>query len=724
MLNLTKLEDSTMAKNSMELPKKSFNTTSDKSTSVNLLENKTSRSDFDKSTSVNLLENKTSRSELEDFQEDEAYEVELGGLGFSRLSPEIPKKKRSFHANVMPSSSTKGNPYSSKNRNDDSNNKIEFSMNLLEENDLSEITNISDKSDKTSPTIPKTVKNKANVSSSGTHEFGLSNNCPICDRSIVGDNDKFNDHVDMCLNAEAIKELTQNEALESDITGGNRDLQQGESTGSSSHSGSPVLKSPDTSTSPVVRRVRKLNKFALASQATFIAPGDNDTTDDGDGDISALKVKRKKITGRHFIDSEAELSGNDSGDDEEGSQEHYDESFVDDATQATDHGVYLRSIQSQEFRKPAPRVLAPITDDIFSQQVESDDDYAEDSFCVGDSMVEQDSHYDTLDLLEEQANFVQNPGVSKQKVNQQTSKRKRIVTCMSSDDETFSRKNDSPLVKEKRKRISVISSDEDIMSTSNATSPVNSRSTFQNRSSNTSRVNSSVYLSDSMLEAQKSTIIVNSSDVSRCQELISCLRHVKGLRVLVNKVENVSIVTGVDSAVIRLQEADFNLGTNRDKLLQRLKAVRFCYSNICIIIEAEKKKPGERQKTNQRTITQDLIVSQLMVTGVKLLYSSNQMETAEIVASLVEKCERAELCIPKFNFTDAQLQMVQWLQDMPGMGLGAAYALAVSFKSINDLVAANKQQIVEKGVPASVATNLVVLFGKTFQPKMANIAPL
>merc|ERR1719300_1976422 len=462
----------------------------------------------------------------------------------------------------------------------------------------------------------------------------------------------------------------------------------------------------------------------MMRRATFIAPGDNDTTDDGDGDISALKVRRKKITGRHFIDSEAELSGNDSGDDEEGSQEHYDESFVDDATQATDHGVYLRSIQSQEFRKPAPRILAPITDDIFSQQVESDDDYAEDSFCVGDSMVEQDSHYDTLDLLEEQANFVQNPGVSKHKVNQQTSKRKRIVTCMSSDDETFSGKNDSPLVKEKRKRISVISSDEDIMSTSNATSPVNSRSTFQNRSSNTSRVNSSVYLSDSMLEAQKSTIIVNSSDVSRCQELISCLRHVKSLRVLVNKVENVSIVTGVDSAVIRLQEADFNLGTNRDKLLQRLKAVRFCYSNICIIIEAEKKKSGERQKTNHRTITQDLIVSQLMVTGVKLLYSANQMETAEIVASLVEKCERAKLGIPKFNFTDAQLQMVQWLQDMPGMGLGAAYALAVSFKSIKDLVAANKQQIVEKGVPAAVATNLVVLFGKTFQPKMANIAPL
>ena len=44
------------------------------------------------------------------------------------------------------------------------------------------------------------------------------------------------------------------------------------------------------------------------------------------------------MRGRQFIESEAELSGdNDSGDEADDTQDHYDQSFVDDCTQATDH---------------------------------------------------------------------------------------------------------------------------------------------------------------------------------------------------------------------------------------------------------------------------------------------------------------------------------------------------------------------------------------------------
>ena len=46
-----------------------------------------------------------------------------------------------------------------------------------------------------------------------------------------------------------------------------------------------------------------------------------------------------------------------------------------DCTQATDYEVYLRFVKSPEFRKPESRVLPPITDEIFSQQVEDNDDY-------------------------------------------------------------------------------------------------------------------------------------------------------------------------------------------------------------------------------------------------------------------------------------------------------------------------------------------------------------
>merc|ERR1719342_237935 len=79
-------EESSMANNSMNLPKNSINNDSDNSTSVNLLENKTSKSELDdftelpkksinnsldNSNSANLLENNSSRSEFVEFPDDE-----------------------------------------------------------------------------------------------------------------------------------------------------------------------------------------------------------------------------------------------------------------------------------------------------------------------------------------------------------------------------------------------------------------------------------------------------------------------------------------------------------------------------------------------------------------------------------------------------------------------------------------------------------------------------
>ena len=89
---------------------------------------------------------------------------------------------------------------------------------------------------------------------------------------------------------------------------------------------------------------------------------------------------RKKMRGRQFMESEVELSGDNDSRDE-----------VDDCTQATDHAFYLRSLEkSPEYWRP--RALPPITEDIFSQAVNEAD-----SFCVSDSIVENDELHDTLD---------------------------------------------------------------------------------------------------------------------------------------------------------------------------------------------------------------------------------------------------------------------------------------------------------------------------------------
>merc|ERR550519_2015851 len=158
--------------------------------------------------------------------------------------------------------------------------------------------------------------------------------------------------------------------------------------------------------------------------------------------VEPEKAKKKKRTlGREFLEHEASVSGEDSGDDDEEDDDKYDESFVDDASQSNvDQYQYLRSVKSPTFKHPAgrPRKIRPITADIFSQVPQEDDtNYEEDSFCVGSQEVEYDTEMDTLDILDHQA---ENGTSFKRKRSDDNSgkgkkKRKRILN-MSSDDET------------------------------------------------------------------------------------------------------------------------------------------------------------------------------------------------------------------------------------------------------------------------------------------------
>ena len=113
-----------------------------------------------------------------------------------------------------------------------------------------------------------------------------------------------------------------------------------------------------------------------------------------------------------------------------------------------------------------------------------------------------------------------------------------------------------------------------------------------------------------------------------------------------------------------------------------------------------------------------------MTAGVRLMWSGATLETAELVTRLVRRSEARGLAIPRSQFTRRQEEMVDWLQDISGMGLGSAFQLSVIFSSIRELVTASKEVMVTKGVAEGLAEKLVTLFNKSFQDKMTEMAPL
>ena len=215
--------------------------------------------------------------------------------------------------------------------------------------------------------------------------------------------------------------------------------------------------SPESS--PIMRTTGRARARVLASQSVH---QEKSTSSESEQSLlSSRKSKKSKSQGggRQFIDSEANLSGDEASQDEaDETDQNYDESFVDDASQAVDHAVYLQSVRTPEFRKLA-RPLPPITADIFSQAVRDseEDDYEEDSFCVGDSMVELDSCQDTLDLLEAEAEDADREGRRRTKV----AAKRKIILLNSSSEESVD--NSLTHRDKKRKRITRIPADDDTL---------------------------------------------------------------------------------------------------------------------------------------------------------------------------------------------------------------------------------------------------------------------
>ena len=535
--------------------------------------------------------------------------------------------------------------------------------------------------------------------------------CVICSKIIKGDLQMYNEHLDQCLSEGIIKKMTQ--------------ADHSSDTSSRTEAVSPP-------TSPIVPRSRPSKRaLVIASQSVMEKSNISNTSRESRFEKPRNKLKKKTGGGRMFLDDEADMSGDDHSEDEaEESQDHYDESFVDNATQDVDHGVYLRSVKTTpEFRKPSARALRPITDDIFSQQVRhdtSDDQYQEDSFCMADSVVEDDTHQDTLDILERKAEEIRFGGRRFTADNNEQRKRKRII-IHSSDDESITEtgRNVEPEKEKKRKRIqTIVSSDEDessvrVISDKTSDQP-NMSETRTNITINTS------YMSDSVLEAEKMLVIMNNAEVNRLNELISCLRHLLGLKVIVSeKCRLVTFVTGRNSAVILLSEQSFNNGALKNDLVKRCLEAKECYPDLTVILESDKVKPGDRVVTKTRTKLQDLLLGQILASGVRILYSSSHADSATIVSRFVEKADRNGEGLPRQKFTLWQEKMVNWLVDLPGVGLGAAYQMAVQFTSLRELISSSRDTLVSKGISVKLAQLLSnKVFNTNFKSDLAHIAPL
>merc|ERR1712013_644946 len=469
--------------------------------------------------------------------------------------------------------------------------------------------------------------------------------CPICGKSVEAR--EINQHVDDCLSVKAIQEISQQaeqsfsnpsshpdvgahcKANKSTILGPKEAVspvigkrKRSRIVSSSSEEVSPSLlrrSEMDTSgTSPVVVVARKKKVLLLSSddespakkcprieQSNTLKDISNNVEDKS---LLAMRWKEKKQRRKNqFLDLEAELSGPDvSGDEGEEGEDVYEQSFVNDDTSPmrdkASTAMYLRSVRSPE-QRPA-RKLAPITDDIFSQAVpaqELEEDYGEDSFVVGsqDGM-EETGMDDTLDILEKRA-----------------AEEEESMSLLAAAREDQECDFVAPQSRQAKDYVAL---------------------------TETSKAPFLQPLHDKAALSQVS-MVVHSGEVGRNGEVISQLRHEHKMSVLSTRCEEATFLAGSALAVIRIGEVEFCNGALKDKLVSRVATARALYPRLALVVEWERLKAGEREKSGAKTKQAQLTCSQLAMAGVDLVWSSNQSETASLLANMARlEDERGKVC--------------------------------------------------------------------------------
>jgi len=580
--------------------------------------------------------------------------------------------------------------------------------------------------------------------------------CPICGKSVT--EREMNKHVDDCLSVKAIEEISQaeqpgfqddpNPAYDLDT-----DVDDSPARGSLLRNGvkeealSPVLvskrkrsrmassSSEDASisllarpqihskTSPIMVQKRKrvvlsssdddspLKKQTHTGQVNTLRDISNHMEDSSP--MMVKKGAKKKPRRNQFLDLEAELSGPDgSADEVDEAEEAYEQSFVNDDTSPmcgkASTAMYLRSVRSPEERPK--RRLAPITDDLFSQPVRAEElveDYEEDSFVVGSQEVAEETRMDdTLDMLERRAELPPPPPPRHPAVM-----RKRIAFRPNED--TI---HQSQMQPEAQNNVEV---EEESMS-------LLAGAMEEQEEEFVRPIKVRMLQPEVDKEAgNQLSMVVNSGEVGRNGEVISQLRHTHKLTVLATRCEEATFLVGSQLAVIRMGEVEFSNGALKDKLISKVATALALYPRLALVVEWERLKAGEREKSGAKTKQAKQTCSELAMAGVSLRWSSNQSETALLLAEMAKLEAENGKGLPRgLKPTQTQEEVVKWLQVRSGVSLGAALVLASSFSSRRELVVASATTLREKGIDASLAESLAEFFSHQFRPGLTDIAPL
>ncbi|XP_045443513.1 Fanconi anemia group M protein isoform X2 [Pipistrellus kuhlii] len=194
-------------------------------------------------------------------------------------------------------------------------------------------------------------------------------------------------------------------------------------------------------------------------------------------------------------------------------------------------------------------------------------------------------------------------------------------------------------------------------------------------------------------EGQRPCVLVDSREIASGSEIISSLRAVHGFQVEVCPLNGCDYIVSNRMVVERRYQSEMLNSINKNKFIDQIQYLQSMFERICVIVEKDREKTGDTSRIFKRTKSYDNLLTTLIGAGIRILFSSCQEETADLLKelSLVEQRKNVGIQVPTVNSN--KCEALQFYLSIPNVSYITALNMCHQFSSVKKMTNSSPQEI-------------------------------
>uniref|UniRef100_H0WLY4 RNA helicase n=1 Tax=Otolemur garnettii TaxID=30611 RepID=H0WLY4_OTOGA len=195
-------------------------------------------------------------------------------------------------------------------------------------------------------------------------------------------------------------------------------------------------------------------------------------------------------------------------------------------------------------------------------------------------------------------------------------------------------------------------------------------------------------------EGKSACILVDSHEITSGLEVISSLRAVHGLQVEVCPLNGCDYIVSNRMVVERRHQSEMLTSVSKNKLIEQIQHLQSMFERICVIVEKDRERRGDTSRMFRRTKSYDSLLTTLIGAGIRILFSSCQEETADLLKelSLVEQRKNVGICVPMV-VNSSKCEALSFYLSIPNTSYITALNLCHQFSSVRKMANSSPQEI-------------------------------